>query len=896
MDDRLLNDIREELSDLRDSGVTEALKVGHNINKAVSQLDETKVRKYIDALSEAEKRAYRLFKAIDAVNYFRPDAVLKYYKSIQDEQKKTHEAEMKRLNKEQQKMVESAEKKAEAQRKARVKYLNAEQKVKEKIAKEEERIARQDKIRQENREIQDRRHKEKLEERKSELATRLDALKTQDINKKVRQDARIEDKQKRHAENLSLKREQFEYRKARDAEKDAKREAEKLKREQEAVNSRYAQAITNSFINIPKGADKVLGSSMKELTKIAPDIANAFMGTSAGQSLAGTEAFKAMSGAMGVLTKAGPLIAAITVALTAMTAAGAKANETTLNITRSLRQLSSDFNDMGLDAIETSNKMAVVKNRFREMGYELLQAFEPIYEGFVNFLYAFTRDIPNYDGNSRASINGKENDLDSEINALKEIGLEITTEQIAGIVADISKKAQQAGFDTDSANKMGLRTLAEAQNLATYYGKAGQVGEVANQLANAWLSGSDSAREYGIVTNDETLYGWMAQEKGIDGVNTKLSDAAMMAYRFELAMYSAGQTGTESLQDQIKGWREYGTEIKAAQNQLLSFEQVVTLKAVNPSIPTMDYDGIVDTVNKSEKNKVNVDLEDTEFRNGIYSIIGLLDQLPHEVRIKLGIDSALSNIKTINNFQQLTGLSFDNNIAQTVGNGISAYGSALLGTPNMSGWSSSLGNLSTINSFQPTSTSKSITDYINTNKTSNSELNKIESGIIKAGQWLEDSGWNDRFRAFNDKMFGDGGKGIANLALGLFGGILTGGASMQAISGSVFPGGVLPITGHYDGGISTRAHIARISEFNSEEAIIPLNNPSANPAFDRMADRLADRMIGGGTGGNTANTYNLAPGGVVIADNYSVDRFVEMIANKLATLNRDRGDMSYGIR
>ena len=413
-----------------------------------------------------------------------------------------------------------------------------------------------------------------------------------------------------------------------------KKQIEADKKKVDDRNSTYKQAIASSFINIPKGSDKLLESSMRDLKRIMPALAKD--ANVAGMFKGLSEGISGMSAAVSAYL---PVISLFVTTMNAMTAAGAKANETTVNITRSLRQLGSEFSDIGSDAIDTSNKMAVVKNRFSELGYELSQTFEPIYGAFTDILYWFS-DI-GVDGKNIVdkALYGKGNSsasgLEAEINALHEVGLELTTEQIAGLVASISSKAQQAGFDKDSANNMSLRTLAEAQNLALHYGKAEQVGEVANQLAESWLNGSDSAREYGIVTNDDTLYGWMAQEKGIDGVNTKLSDAAMMAYRFELAMYSAGQTGTDSLQDQIKGWREYGTEIKAAQNQLLSFEKVVTLNAVDPSIPKMNYDGIVDTVNKSEKNKVKVDLDDNEFKAGVDSVIGMIDQIPKELRIKL---------------------------------------------------------------------------------------------------------------------------------------------------------------------------------------------------------------------------------------------------------------------
>lgn len=616
-----------------------------------------------------------------------------------------------------------------------------------------------------------------------------------------------------------------------------------------ASTSKYNQAIKNSFINMPKGADKILASSMKDLSKMAPDLGKAFMGTQLGKGLASKEAFKNITQLYGAFNKWLPVVALATTSLTAMTAAGYKANETTINLTRSLKQLGGDLGELSTDALDSSNKMAIAKNRFSELGYSVQQLFTPlsnIVSELAYYLSGFADKIAeNMNGvNSSTASTGLSQFVLDELKALSSVGVNMPVHESSALVADIVAQAQQAGIDKTSASKMALRTIAEADNIARQFGKAEQVGTVAQQLASAWLKGDSSASEYGIVTNDNTLTGFLSKEKGIDAVNTQLSEGAMMAYRFELAMDSASEAGTEELQDRVKAWNEEANAIKAAQNSLLGFEQVVTLRAVDTSIPIVDYDGVVKEINDKANSEVELGIDTVGFNSQVDSIIDMLDRIPKRIDTILNMS-----------FQPTYTSTVPVNTSQFADSALLQIGSAL----RQEGSSGLPRNWFTDN------VNKSVTDYVNSTTSS--------GGFIDRTQDL----WNNLVDYTRDWY------------------------------GNVNPLGKLStdwldntinswLTGHYDGGISTRAHIARVSEYNSEEAIIPLNNPSAIPAFDRMAESIADRLVGAGNGGGSSNTYNLAPGGVVIADNYSVDKFVELIANKLATLNRDRGDMSYGIR
>lgn len=608
-----------------------------------------------------------------------------------------------------------------------------------------------------------------------------------------------------------------------------KKEFKDIDSESKSINSninKYNQVIRNGFINMPKGADKVLASSMKDISKIAPDIARAFMGTSAGQSLSNTQVFKNIVSLSGALNKALPVIALVTTALTAMTAAGAKANETTINITRSLKQLGGDLGEISEDALNSSNKMAIAKNRVGELGYALESLFTPLINMVSETAYWLTGIVDKIDGTTSKGTGTTKLSQEtlSELQALSEVGLQMQVPESSALVASIVSQAQQAGIDKASATKMALRTLAEANNIASEFGKAEEVGTVAQQLASAWLKGDGSASEYGIVTNNDALVGYMAMEKGIDAVNTKFTDGAMMAYRFELAMESASKAGSEELQDRVKGWIEEANAIKAAQNQLLGFEEVVSMRAVDNSIPLVDYDGVVKGVNNQAENEVKIDVDTDEAKDKIRELVYEFKNVPRWIETSVVISQST--------------VPFDKSITE----GFSLF---------------KLSN--TGKGLASASKSRGVADYVNSSS--------VASGNI----------WTNLVGDYRDWY------GNVNPLMKV---------ATDWIDNTINSW----LTGHYDGGISTRAHLAKISEHNSTEAIIPLNNPSAIPAFDRIGESIADRLAGSGNGGSTANTYNLAPGGVVIADNYSVDRFVELIANKMATLNRDRGDMSYGIR
>lgn len=657
-----------------------------------------------------------------------------------------------------------------------------------------------------------------------------------------------------------------------------KKEFKDIDSESKSINSninKYNQAIKHGFINMPKGADRVLASSMKDIAKISPDVAKMFMGTGAGKKLASTEVFKTVAGMSGALAKAVPVIALVTTALTAMTAAGAIASDTVMDITRSLRQFGGDLGDISNNATEAVNKMSIAKNRLADYGDTIAGWFEPIYEGFADIAYGLTEiiNVSRDFGEATTELTSKLMGAAEEFNSA---GLETPYKKSLASMASTASVAQQSGFDMTSSANLGIGTYNAAVKLAMKYGQPGEVDNIAKKLTDAWAKGNDAAKDYGIVVNDETLYGWLAQEKNIDAVNVKLSDAQMQAYRYELAMIQASQSGTEGLQDQIKAWKQYGTQLKAAQNQLLSFEQVVTLRAADYGIP-----GIPDTV--IDLDKVEKAGEEIEKAVTPPPITPTIDTAPATMAV-----NELEN--------RIEGLSGQVNVGVNF---------------NVSGNKALAESYEMVNALAGLSGAPSTASSLSTSNVSTaSSGNKFLDGVSRVSDWLLGLELTSKVQAINDwtkenQFYEKLGWGSFSLLAGL-GTMGIGSGIVSSVAGSIdslFGSLAIPSLGsslllgaHYDGGISTRAHLAKISEHNSTEAIIPLNNPSAIPAFDRMAETIADRLVGSGNGGNTANTYNLAPGGVVIADNYSVDRFVELIANKMATLNRDRGDMSYGIR
>lgn len=673
---------------------------------------------------------------------------------------------------------------------------------------------------------------------------------------------------------------------------------------------KYNKAIIDTFVNIPNGSDKLLKSSLSNLGKLLAS------------SKAGSAGFIKLTSALGTTL---PAVAGITLALTAMTAAGAKASKTTLDITQSLNQFGGNLGEISDNAVESSNKLTSAKNGFKQLGDALSSLFTPLYNGFSDLAYSISEliDISRDFGTATTDLSNR------LLNAAKQFsneGLKTPINESLATMTNTSSRAQQAGFSLSSSANLGIGTYNAATNLAIKYGQGDQVDSIAQKLTDAWTKGSDAAKEYGIVVNDETLYGWLAQEKGVDAVNVKLSDAAIQAYRYELAMYEANQSGSEGLQDQIKGWKQYGMQLKNTQNQLLSFEKVITLKGIDPNIPEIKEPEI--KINDIEKS---VDEFEDNFKPVIAPTIKPPDPKDTTVAVKAETAEAEQAVKDLNS---LLGSVPDNVL-------VTAEVPAIKGLNELTLLSTEANYL--LNNSQIKANADISVSGLEELSTADTLLQRITAFLTKLGQvdfgkitldavvnstalghlgeinqWLIDSGLSAKAQKANDWINKHNVyQNIGKLSLGA---LTTVGGAAVASSGivgkigseivdkipftidfSTFKNGIgLPglLMGHAaNGGISTKAHLTAISENDTTEAIIPLDNPSATSAYEKIAEGIVNKMgIQMPAGNQTSNTYNLAPGGVVIADNYAMDKFVEMIANKLATLYSDRGDLGYGTR
>lgn len=173
----------------------------------------------------------------------------------------------------------------------------------------------------------------------------------------------------------------------------------------------------------------------------------------------------------------------------------------------------------------------------------------------------------------------------------------------------------------------------------------------------------------------------------------------------------------------------------------------------------------------------------------------------------------------------------------------------------------------------------------------------------------------DTQRAFTKAADGIGGdilvgaeKGVNALAkitagvaagqgFGLLKGVDAIGTGINALNayGAGVPMSSAPLLlGHADGGLSFKDHVARVSEGNSKEVILPV---SSQETIDTMAQVLQKTGLTGQGQGVTVESVNLTLEGVNMVDDPRVARrLAETVYENISIIQRERGDMNYGIK
>lgn len=347
------------------------------------------------------------------------------------------------------------------------------------------------------------------------------------------------------------------------------------------------------------GIDSVLGSiskskDLKNLSKEASKFAKSGVAASKGMAgLAGGVAGLASTAAVAI-----PVITAVAAALGVAIKAGQEYHKVNLEMARSLEMVNDAQSESGRQAIETANKLVDVKNQWTRIGEDLTSVFEPLFNLAVDFVSVI--------GNAIESVTDTLDKTNDKNYTMFDSKFKWYTQGLEGgsgepestslpVLGDIASSAKQSGFTNQSAANLAIGTYDTAMELAHKYGQ--EASKVAQDLADAWLTGSDAAKEYGIVVNDQVLAGYMASQ-GVDIVNVEITDAMKQYYRYQLMMEQAAQSNSDAMSEQIKDWTQLGAIIDKTKGKLFSFDEVINMEGFDPTIPevgTPDVDMSQDT-------------------------------------------------------------------------------------------------------------------------------------------------------------------------------------------------------------------------------------------------------------------------------------------------------------
>lgn len=351
-----------------------------------------------------------------------------------------------------------------------------------------------------------------------------------------------------------------------------------------AVNSlggKYSKVVTSAidktFSVVSKG--KTVAKASKEIAKYGVEVGVATKGTTGL-----TKGLTALAGKSVVVTG---VIGGVALVLGLMGVAGKYAYDRNQELNKSLMQLGANNSELTDVTSNTANKVISIKNTWTRIGDDLAGAFDGFYSVVVDFVDFLSKAVEGItaplDEDNKKTFTNRDSILRWYTKNLEDISGEPENKSVPAI-SNIASSAKQSGFDSSSAANLGIGTYDRAIALARKYGV--EASKVAEQLADAWLNGSEAAKEYGVVVDDQVLAGYMAT-KGVDIVNVKITDAMKQYYRYQLMLEQSANDNDSAMQDQIKAWKQLGFIIDSTKGKLFSFDEVINLSAVDPKIPTV---------------------------------------------------------------------------------------------------------------------------------------------------------------------------------------------------------------------------------------------------------------------------------------------------------------------
>lgn len=371
---------------------------------------------------------------------------------------------------------------------------------------------------------------------------------------------------------------------------------DKYAQEAKKLTDNIMNTIFRSIDNIGGQQARVITSTFKKITNTVIDAKKIGSGVKQAQNMAKAqkaaaaasgEASAATAGASATALTASAVVAGVALALVAMGAAGKYAYERNMDVNRSLMMMGDTANEMTSSSSKTANQMISIKNTWTRIGDDLAGVFEPVFTLIIDFVDTISKAIEfitsPLDKDNQKQYTSSDSKARWYTKNLENISGEPENKSLP-VIGGIASTAKQSGFDNTSAANLAIGTYDLAMKKARQYGV--EASEVAQKLADAWTTGSDAAKEYGVVVDDQTLIGYMAS-KGVDIVNTQISDAMKQYYRYDLMQTELNANSNDAMQNQIKQWKQLGMQIDITKQKLFSFDEVIQLSALNTEIPTV---------------------------------------------------------------------------------------------------------------------------------------------------------------------------------------------------------------------------------------------------------------------------------------------------------------------
>lgn len=313
-----------------------------------------------------------------------------------------------------------------------------------------------------------------------------------------------------------------------------------------------AGSAAKSALSLGGNASKAIQMGLKysQAKKLAATATNSSVAAGAAETASA-------AGAAGLTAVAGIVVAA-GAAIAALGVASKIAADRQSQVAKSLLVMNQSLDKNSKVALSAHNKQIKITNAFENLADLISYRLVPIFDGLAGLLLNLTEGL---------GLSTKESDV-------KRVNTQ----------GSISASAQQSGFNIGSANVLARDTYKLAEQYNEKFGDT--VEQMSKNLADAWLNGSDAAKNYGVVVDDLTLSGYMAS-KGIDIVNVEISEAMKQYYRFQLVQEEMNRDSDSGMSQNIKNWKQYGMIIDQTKNKLFSFDEVIQLNAFDPTIPDL---------------------------------------------------------------------------------------------------------------------------------------------------------------------------------------------------------------------------------------------------------------------------------------------------------------------